>query len=148
MLLVKKTIRNLACLYKPYLHFYISAFLLSILAIVWIIMNYDNKWNIFLGCPVKLLYDIPCPGCGMTRATISLLSGNIKSAFLQNPNSIIFVPILIIEAICGLIDVVFSKLYAYKLYCTINKFVSRPKFLIIFFIVELTIWLRNIYLNI
>ncbi len=38
-----------------------------------------------LSCPFLSLFDIPCPGCGMTRAYISLLNLNVKGAFSFHP---------------------------------------------------------------
>lgn len=34
-----------------------------------------------IGCVWKYLFGITCPGCGMTRAYISLLKGDISAAF-------------------------------------------------------------------
>lgn len=34
-----------------------------------------------VGCPIRFVTGIPCPGCGMTRAWLSLLSGNEAAAF-------------------------------------------------------------------
>ena len=36
-------------------------------------------------CPVYLLSGIPCMGCGITRAYLSILEGNIAEAFYWNP---------------------------------------------------------------
>lgn len=36
-------------------------------------------------CYIKAFTGIPCPGCGMTRAYLSLLQGNIKGAFYYHP---------------------------------------------------------------
>lgn len=36
-------------------------------------------------CPIKLLFGIPCPGCGTTRACLSLLRMNIRDAFMYQP---------------------------------------------------------------
>ena len=36
-------------------------------------------------CPFYFLFGIPCPGCGITRAYLSLLEGNIAEAFYWNP---------------------------------------------------------------
>lgn len=44
-------------------------------------------------CLVKNVFGIPCPGCGMTRAFISLFKGNIKQAFYFHP--LFIVPIII-----------------------------------------------------
>jgi len=36
-------------------------------------------------CPFKLLTGLPCPGCGATRAALSLLSGHVREAWGFNP---------------------------------------------------------------
>lgn len=36
-------------------------------------------------CPFEALTGIPCPGCGMTRAILSLIAGNFGEAALYNP---------------------------------------------------------------
>lgn len=38
-----------------------------------------------IGCPIKFLFGIPCFGCGMTRAWIQILHGNIGAAFYYHP---------------------------------------------------------------
>lgn len=35
-------------------------------------------------CPVVLLTGFPCPGCGLTRAGISMLHGDFRAAWEQN----------------------------------------------------------------
>ena len=37
------------------------------------------------GCIYRNIFDIPCPGCGMTRAWISFLNGKINDAFYYHP---------------------------------------------------------------
>lgn len=39
----------------------------------------------FYKCPSKYLFGLPCPGCGMTRALIALLSLNIQQAMYYHP---------------------------------------------------------------
>lgn len=57
--------------------------------IIWLILFalYCVLTTKFLGsaCPVYLILGIPCPGCGMTRAWISLFSGDITKAFYFHP---------------------------------------------------------------
>ena len=41
-------------------------------------------WLFRLPCPILALTGIPCPGCGMTRAYLSLLQGDVAAAFSYN----------------------------------------------------------------
>lgn len=36
-------------------------------------------------CPLDFLFGIPCPMCGITRAYLSLLNGDIRTAFYYHP---------------------------------------------------------------
>ena len=38
-----------------------------------------------IGCPIRYLTGINCPGCGMTRAYIALWHGNFKAALANHP---------------------------------------------------------------
>lgn len=38
-----------------------------------------------IGCPIRWITGISCAGCGMTRAYLSLLHLDIKSAFIYHP---------------------------------------------------------------
>ena len=57
--------------YLVWVHLVIGAALL-LLAVVW-------------QCPVRLLFGVPCPGCGTTRACIALLSMDVRAAFGYQP---------------------------------------------------------------
>lgn len=55
----------------------------------------------FLGggnlCYLKSTIGVPCPGCGLTRAYLSLFNGNLKEAFYYHP--LFFIPLLVIIVI-------------------------------------------------
>ncbi|MDR0850900.1 MAG: DUF2752 domain-containing protein [Clostridiales Family XIII bacterium] len=38
-----------------------------------------------VGCPIKLVTGIPCPGCGMTRAFLAAARFDFAEAFLYHP---------------------------------------------------------------
>lgn len=46
-----------------------------------------------IGCPIRYMTGISCPGCGMTRAVDSLIHCDIKMAFHYHP-LIFFLPII------------------------------------------------------
>ncbi len=69
---------------KKYLYLIISAGLLSLF------LYLTN-----IGCPIKFITGISCPGCGMTRALFSLLRLDVKSAVYYHP--LVFVmPVIVI----------------------------------------------------
>src|SRR6185503_7185615 len=46
-------------------------------------------------CLMALALRIPCPGCGMTRATLALLHGDVARAFAIHPLSPIVAPLAV-----------------------------------------------------
>jgi hypothetical protein len=54
-----------------------------------------------LFCPFKALTGIPCPGCGMTRALLSLAKGDFQGAFHFNPFSFFLVFMVLISMAPG-----------------------------------------------
>lgn len=49
-----------------------------------------------IGCPIKYITGISCAGCGMTRAFLSLFSGDIKKAFEYHPLWILVPPSIVV----------------------------------------------------
>ena len=47
-------------------------------------------------CPLKYLTGISCPGCGMTRALISLLTGHFRQAMHYHPLVLLVIPGVIV----------------------------------------------------
>ena len=43
-------------------------------------------------CPMKILFSIPCPGCGLTHACLDILTLQWKSAWGWNPTAFLWVP--------------------------------------------------------
>jgi len=43
------------------------------------------NWRFGLVCPMVILFGIPCPGCGLTRAGVLFLTGNFAESFRMHP---------------------------------------------------------------
>ncbi len=41
-------------------------------------------------CPIKLVTGYPCPGCGITRACISVFQFKLMQAFMLNPSFVLW----------------------------------------------------------
>lgn len=83
-------------------------------------------------CVLKNVTGLPCPGCGLTRAYLSLFHGDISKAFRYHP-------LFLLPAIL-LILLIYNKV-------RINKFIINEKLVIGFIIIFLVIYaLRMIIL--
>src|SRR5690349_11473443 len=54
-----------------------------------------------IGCMVKYLIGIPCPGCGVTRACVQFAQGHVLEAFYWHPLFWLTVPLLLIGIFTG-----------------------------------------------
>lgn len=52
-------------------------------------------WSDFPLCPVAGTFGIPCPGCGLTRATLALLHGDVRSALHFHPLVWLMAPLFV-----------------------------------------------------
>lgn len=113
--------------------------LVYLLGIVWIILNEFFNLSITL-CPTKVLWGIPCPGCGMTRAVKLCLEGDLWTAVRMNPNIILVWIVLPIAPFILITQLATKKDYIER----INAFLDKKVYLFIIVIAEGSIWIYNI----
>jgi hypothetical protein len=46
-------------------------------------------------CPTATLFGIPCPGCGLTRATLALFRGDVAAALKFHPLVFVLTPLVV-----------------------------------------------------
>ena len=83
--------------------------LLFLIVAIGIFCYLNVNYNIGIPCTWYTMYGLYCPGCGMTRATVSLLHFDFYQAFRYNAFSVIAIPIVILYIIGGIYAWLFNK---------------------------------------
>lgn len=87
-------------------------FTVLILLIVGVSLLYayvNVKYSIGIPCAINYFFGIYCPGCGLTRAAVSMINLNFYQAFRYNAFSLIIIPGTFFIVICLLWEWVFKK---------------------------------------
>lgn len=113
--------------------------LVYLFGIVWIVLNKCLNLSITL-CPTKILWGIPCPGCGITRAIKLCFEGDLWAAVRMNPNIILVWIVLPIAPLILITQLKTRKDYIAR----INAFLDKKVYLVIILIAEGSIWIYNI----
>ena len=97
----------------------ISTSVFYLIATIWLLLNFWGIISVTI-CPLKLLFHIPCPGCGITRASGLLLQGQIIDAVMMNPNVLIVLPYIAIFPLLLFIRIKYHLDYITKILSLLN----------------------------
>jgi len=126
-------------------YFYLLLILLSIISILWVIINFltFNKTDYSLTiCTLKNISGLPCASCGVTRSVLAFFSGNVGKAFFYNPIGIPMAIAIVILPGCIAYDLTTQKYNLYKKYNTLNFNLITWLSIITLFILA---WAWNLY---
>lgn len=125
--------------------FYIISVISYALVILWLVIAKATEGQTTITvCPSRLLYDFPCPGCGITRATLLALSGKPADALTLNPNVIFsFLYIVGFPVLC-VTSLICKQHILYYLFIQINNLLHEKSVLLALIILELIIWFNNL----
>ncbi|MFW5739011.1 MAG: DUF2752 domain-containing protein [Myxococcota bacterium] len=93
-------------------------------------------------CPMAVIVGIPCPGCGMTRATLSALHGDFATSFRFHPLGMIIVPLFATYAIAHAVS------YIRHGVSQVDKIVSGKwidRFLVLLLITMIGVWIARFF---
>ena len=89
---------------------FLFLFILGVLALI-----IYKVFNVGIPCPIKLLTGFDCPGCGITRAIVSLFELNFYQAFRYNMLVIFLLALYIIYLFACLVKYIIKKDYHIKI---------------------------------
>lgn len=109
---------------------------------LWLLFSIVTDVNVVV-CPSKLIFGIPCPGCGTTHAAKLLLSGDIVGSIIYNPNALLLISFAMVYISTVLWDYV-CKHSIGATFCYFMPSSWRRLLYLFIFLIEVIIWIRNI----
>lgn len=92
-------------------------------------------------CPIRHTLKVPCPGCGISRATIELLQGHFDHAFRIHA----FAPIVVFVGGLVLSAIVLPKSRRIRLVRTIERIEQRTGITTVIIISAFVYWLIRLF---
>jgi hypothetical protein len=77
--------------------------------LTWLFLHFHAWGSYHTFCPFRLITGIPCPGCGMGRATIALLQGHVAVSLHYNILCIPFTLFILISVLWIVADLIRDK---------------------------------------
>ena len=124
-----------------------SLILICIIGLAWVLLVLITQrlgYNVII-CPSRLFYDLPCAGCGGTRAFILLVKGHPVDAFLVHPNVYLVVPFFLAGVVLAVYDLFHHSDKLNNCYTRFKKWSNRPVVYVPLLVFEVVIWGYNIW---
>lgn len=114
---------------------------------MWLILVNEGQTTMTV-CPSKLIYHIPCPGCGVTRATLLLLHGHLLDAIKLNPNCIVSVLFIGAYPFIAIYSLIRKHSFIAEYYALGEQLLKRKYGIGILLLCEALIWIHNIIMHV
>lgn len=100
--------------------------------------------TIKLGCPSKLLFGIPCAGCGNTRSVQAFFRGDFYDALMYNPTGILIALVMTICPLWILIDYMRDSSSLLHTYRGMENRLRHPAAIVLVLLLTLCNWIWNL----
>ncbi|MDH7514376.1 MAG: DUF2752 domain-containing protein [Bacteroidota bacterium] len=74
-------------------YYALAVLVLALVGLGWVYLFDPARDHVFIPCLFHLCTGFSCPGCGMQRAAHSLLHGELRTAFMENPLIFVVFPL-------------------------------------------------------
>jgi len=92
-------------------------------------------------CPIRTTLGVPCPGCGLSRATVALLHGDWRTSLTYHAFAPLFLAAFLLIAVVMLLPLAKNRLAV----DWIKRVESRTKITTIFLILFMVYWLIRLF---
>ena len=96
--------------------------------------------GVWSGCLWKEVLHVPCPACGVTRAIVSLLQGNVADALRLNPLGLPLAALLVLLPFALVADGVRRRDGLYRLFLQVDGALRRRRVFVSFVVLVLANW--------
>jgi hypothetical protein len=110
---------------------------------LWLYIANEGETTIIV-CPSRLLYGLPCPGCGVTRATLMAFHGEVIEALAFNPNCLFAMAFILAFPIVIGVSIYKKEDYTTRICNMINNRIKNKFILASLLFAEACIWIHNI----
>ncbi len=114
--------------------------------ILWLVWNWVFYKSVS-PCLFKNLTDIPCPGCGSTRAAFLALSFRFSEALALNPLGILYAVAIFVLPFWWFYDLFYRSNSMFNYWNKFENLCKRKSVLFILFVMIGSIWIHNIMIG-
>ena len=119
--------------------------LLIICGYVWLYVSGDGSRGFsWLGCPTRLLFHIPCPACGTTRAIWAVFHGEWIESLYYNPLGILVAIIMVVVPLWIIADILTGSASLLRAYHHAERKLQSRPYAIIGILAILINWIWNL----
>lgn len=122
-------------------NFYSIVVTLYAVAVAWLILSNFLKGTEGSLCPLKIMFHVPCPFCGLTHACHYLVAGHVMRAVQANP-LVLLAPIAVVALPLIVCDIFRGGARVYNIYIFMLKHRSVH---ITSLVVALLVWTYKIF---
>ncbi len=112
--------------------------------VLWLLFCNSQHGDCITVCPTKLLWHIPCPGCGITRATLLFMHGNFLEAIKINPNVLLSVLFTTTFPVMAITEKITGIDFVHKTYVLVDNCLKRKAILFMVLCFEAMVEANNI----
>lgn len=119
--------------------------LLTVSGYIWLFVSDNRSWgSCLLGCPTRIIWGIPCPSCGTTRAVRAAFHGQWMQSLYYNPLGILVTFVMVVFPLWIAVDTLTGSSSLLMTYRFVEKKLQQWPYAAAGILVILINWIWNL----